>query len=60
MTETVESIETPIKSVKSNEPRKFARDILWVGVAQLFNAVIVGVGTMPALTKYYPQSYSVY
>jgi len=35
-------------------PAKFARDILWVGVAQLFNSIIVGVGTMPALTKYYP------
>jgi len=42
-----------IPATRAGEPHKFVRDIIWVGIAQLFNSIIVGVGTMPAITKYY-------
>ena len=45
MDNTLEDVKkTPVS--KTNEPRKFARDIIWVGIAQLFNSIIVGVGIM--------------
>lgn len=39
---------------KNAESFKFTRDILWFTVAQLFVSVILGIITLPALTKTYP------
>jgi O-antigen/teichoic acid export membrane protein len=37
----------------ANEPGKFTRDIIWLTIAQLFVSVILGIVTLPALTKSY-------
>jgi O-antigen/teichoic acid export membrane protein len=42
-----------LSSQQTNEPTKFAGDIIWVGIASLFNSVTLGLGTLPALTKFY-------
>ena len=41
------------KTLDTGESRIFARDIIWVGVAQLFISLILGIITLPALTKSY-------
>jgi O-antigen/teichoic acid export membrane protein len=38
---------------KTEEARKFAKDIIWVTIAQLFSSFILGIVTLPALTKNY-------
>ncbi len=42
-----------VSYVKNGESVTFARDVVWVGIAQLLNAVIFGIATLPALTKNY-------
>ena len=42
-----------LSSEKTNLGGKFARDVIWVALAQLFNSIILGVVTMPVLTKVY-------
>lgn len=36
------------------ESKKFASDIIWISVASLFMTMILGIVTLPALTKTYP------
>jgi O-antigen/teichoic acid export membrane protein len=42
-----------LSSQKARESGRFARDIIWVALAQLFNSIILGIVTMPVLTKVY-------
>ena len=40
---------------------KFTNDIIWVGLAQLFNSIILGIVVLPALTKSYgPETYGIW
>ena len=36
-----------------SSPKKFASDIIWFGIAELFNAIILGIMILPVLTKFY-------
>lgn len=51
MVANTESVK--ITSPHTGETRKFASDIIWFTVAQLFVSVILGMITLPALTKSY-------
>jgi O-antigen/teichoic acid export membrane protein len=45
------SVSAPAQKV--SESRGFARDLMWVAVANLLNSLILGIVTLPALTKSY-------
>ncbi|MDD5704220.1 MAG: flippase [Dehalococcoidales bacterium] len=40
-------------SQKDRETGRFARDVIWISIAQLFGSFIMGIITLPALTKSY-------
>ena len=50
----IKQIFEGIPVTRIGEHHKFTRDIIWIGIAQLFSSIIIGIGTMPALTKFYP------
>jgi O-antigen/teichoic acid export membrane protein len=41
-------------TAKNSESRKFTKDVIWISIAQLFISIILGIVTLPALTKSYP------
>jgi O-antigen/teichoic acid export membrane protein len=44
-----------------SEYYKFAKDVIWISVAQLFISLILGIVTLPALTKSYtPEIYGIW
>jgi O-antigen/teichoic acid export membrane protein len=50
-----------VAAYKTEEARKFAKDIIWVTIAQLFSSFILGIVTLPALTKNYsPEIFGVW
>ena len=51
-----EQASEKMPAAKTGEHHKFTRDIIWVGIAQLCSSIIIGLGTMPALTKFYPSN----
>jgi O-antigen/teichoic acid export membrane protein len=44
---------TAVNPQSATESYKFTRDIIWFSIAQLFTSVILGIITLPALTKTY-------
>ena len=42
---------------QTGEHHKFTRDIIWVGIAQFFSSIIIGIGTMPASDQILPNEY---
>jgi O-antigen/teichoic acid export membrane protein len=58
--EGLERMKAGVQSVQ-NESHKFASDVIWYAVSQLFVSLILGVVTLPALTKSYaPAIYGIW
>jgi O-antigen/teichoic acid export membrane protein len=50
-----------VTTSKETETRKFAGNLIWVGMAQLLNSLVLGLVTMPWLTKSYtPEIYGIW
>jgi O-antigen/teichoic acid export membrane protein len=50
-----------VPTQSGDETSKFAKDVIWISMAQLFIAFILGILVLPALTKYYsPEIYGIW